>query len=53
MLQRNPGITIPEIAAELGLTARAIKKNIAAMKASGVVKRIGPAKGGRWEIVEQ
>ena len=52
MLQRNPGITIPEIAAELGLTTRAVKKNIASMKAAGAIKRIGPAKGGHWEVVE-
>jgi ATP-dependent DNA helicase RecG len=44
------GITIAELAAALGLTDRAVKKQIANLKASGRIRRVGPDKGGHWEV---
>jgi ATP-dependent DNA helicase RecG len=40
-----------EIAKVLGLTPRAVEKQISALKAAGRLRRLGPAKGGRWEVV--
>jgi ATP-dependent DNA helicase RecG len=40
-----------EIAEILGLTPRAVEKQIGALKAAGRLRRLGPAKGGRWEVV--
>lgn len=39
-----------EIAAALGLTSRAVEKQIAALKAAGCLRRVGPDKGGRWKF---
>jgi ATP-dependent DNA helicase RecG len=52
ILKQNPETTIAELAELLSITDRAIKKNLTTLKKSGAIKRIGPDKGGRWEVVE-
>ena len=52
LMRRNPEITIAGLALALGVTDRAIKKQIEKLKAQGHVRRIGPDKGGHWEVVE-
>jgi ATP-dependent DNA helicase RecG len=49
MLER-PEITIPELAQRLKRTERTIERLINQLKADEVVRRIGPAKGGHWEV---
>jgi len=53
MMQANDKITISEIAETIGLTSRAIEKQIAMLKEDGVIRRIGPDKGGHWEICKK
>ena len=50
LIRQNPQISIPEIAAALHLTTRAPEKNIKKLKQKRLLKRIGPAKGGHWEV---
>jgi len=52
MMKENPETTIPMMAESLRLTTRAVEKNVARLQAKGVVKRIGPDKGGHWEVIE-
>ena len=40
------------ISQKLRLPRRTIEDAVARLKSKGVLKRIGPDKGGRWEIVE-
>ena len=51
MMKENPEITIPMMAESLRLTTRAVEKNVARLQAKGVVKRIGPDKGGHWKVL--
>ena len=51
-LRANPEITIAELVTALALTDRAIKKQLEKLKSSGQVLRVGPDKGGHWEVVE-
>jgi len=37
----------------LGISDTAVDKNIATLKKKGLLRRVGPARGGHWEIVEQ
>jgi ATP-dependent DNA helicase RecG len=37
----------------VGISQRKIKENIAKLKERGYLKRIGPAKGGHWEIIQE
>jgi ATP-dependent DNA helicase RecG len=47
LLQRhNPYLSARELSAHVGISSRKIEQNIAKLKKSGILKRIGPAKGG-------
>ena len=52
ILSTSVYITIPQIAEQLGLNARGIAKHIKNLQDEGIIKRIGPDKGGHWEIIE-
>lgn len=45
-------MTIPELATELKVTARVMEKQNARLRDEERFRRIGPAKGGRWEMLE-
>ena len=53
IILNSPDITIPQIAEQLGLNARGIAKHIKNLQNEGIIKRIGPDKGGHWEVVEE
>jgi ATP-dependent DNA helicase RecG len=53
LMAKNAKTTIPELAEMIGITTTAIENHIRILKNNGVVKRIGPAKGGYWEVVER
>ncbi len=50
-MRRNPYISAPEIAKIINISERKTETNIAKLKKMNLIKRIGPAKGGYWEIV--
>ena len=50
-IRNNPNITLSEIAEKIGVSRRWIATNIKHLQDTGVVKRIGPNKGGHWEII--
>lgn len=52
MILSNPYTTIKDMADTLHITDRAVKKNINNLKTEGLLKRIGPDKGGYWEAVK-
>ena len=52
IISDNKFISARELAQELDLSQRAIEKNLAFLKKEGKLKRIGPAKGGYWEITK-
>jgi len=45
-------ISAKQIAARLGLSARAIEKHIAQLKDQGKLERVGAAKGGYWKVLD-
>jgi ATP-dependent DNA helicase RecG len=38
------------LSAEIGITTRAIEKQIAKLKSEKKIERIGPLKGGYWKV---
>ncbi len=48
---QNTHVTIAEIAVRIGISDRKTKANIAKLKAKGLIRRIGPDKGGHWEVL--
>ena len=53
LIKSNPRITQKEMAKETGLSRRGIEKNISILKKEGKINRIGPAKGGHWEVIDR
>ena len=53
LIKTNPNIIQKELAIKTGLSRRGVEKNISILKRDGKIKRIGPAKGGHWEIIEK
>ena len=49
----NPHITALELAGVVGISERKIKENIRKLKQKGMLRRIGAARGGYWEVVEK
>ena len=47
----TPDITLSEMANRLGMTRNGVDKNIRKLKDQGIICRVGPDKGGHWEIV--
>ena len=52
MIKKDPQITAPQIAMELGISTRGVEKNLRQLRETGTLKRVGsPTFGGYWEIV--
>ncbi len=52
LLKEQPHLTLAGMVAALGITRSTIQKHLANLKASGRLRRIGPDKGGHWEVVK-
>lgn len=53
LINNNSRITAKTIVEILGISLRAVEKQIAKLQQQGILKRIGPAKGGYWTIIEK
>jgi len=51
LMTETPAITKQEIAEALGLSLAGIEKVIRTLKQQGLLRRIGPDKGGHWEVL--
>lgn len=51
ILQENPKLTRQELAQMIGITQDGVKWNLDKLKKENKIKRIGPDKGGHWEII--
>jgi len=52
LIRENPKITMKEMEKTTGLSRRGIEWNIAKLKKEGKIKRIGPDRGGYWDVIE-
>jgi len=52
LLKSEPGLAAREVAERLEITPRAVEKQIANLRKDGRLRRIGPARGGRWEVLD-
>jgi predicted HTH transcriptional regulator len=51
LIMVNNKVSSAELSVAIGISSRAVEKQLKALKDKGVLKRRGPAKGGSWEIV--
>ena len=52
LILQNPQITINELMQNANLSESGVKKVLRTLKSQNLIRRIGPDKGGHWEIVE-
>lgn len=52
LMQEKPAITIPELARRMKRTERTVERQITRLKADEIIGRIGPTKGGHWEVLK-
>ena len=51
LMRENPTVTIPEIAAKADRLERTIEKLVRNLREREIIGRVGPAKGGHWEVL--
>ena len=52
LIQQNPQMTTTELTETLGITMKGIEWQITQLKKRGFLRRIGPKKGGHWEVLK-
>ena len=50
LMAAQPKISAMRIAEELRISSRGVQKNISELKKRGLIERVGPAKGGHWQV---
>ena len=53
LILSNPQITSRAIAKELDMALSGIAKHLHNLQATGRIRRVGPQKGGHWEVIEK
>ena len=51
LMKDNPYITTQEIADQIGIIRRGVAKHIKKLQEKGIIRRVGPDKGGHWEVI--
>ena len=52
LIGNNPKISIQEIAEDMEISNTTVDKHVKKLKEMGIIQRIGPAKGGYWEVLK-
>ena len=53
LIKDNSAISKKELSHKIGISTTAIDKNISQLKKKGLLRRVGPDKGGHWEIIKR
>ena len=51
LISASPDITLSEMASQLDMSRNGVDKNIRKLKEQGIIRRVGPDKGGHWEVI--
>jgi len=51
LLRKQPEMSFQQLAAKLGKSESAIKRAVRVLRETGRLKRIGPDKGGHWQVI--
>ena len=49
--RKNPNATAQSISKEINIASRNVQEHLRKLQEQGVIRRIGPDKGGHWEII--
>ena len=51
IIWKNPNTTAQSISKEINIASRNVQEHLRKLQEQGVIRRIGPDKGGHWEII--
>ena len=52
IIRNNPTVTQLELSNMLQISTKAIEKHIKNLREDGIIRRVGPDKGGHWEVTD-
>jgi len=52
LISNNKFVSIPELSTKIKISTTAIENNLAKLKQKRILRRVGSAKGGYWEIIK-
>ena len=50
-IRKKPFVTASELSEILGISLRNTQENMRKLRESGLIRRIGPDRGGHWEVI--
>jgi predicted HTH transcriptional regulator len=53
LLLQDGSLSAASLAGHIGITAKAVEKQLARLKAEGLIRRVGPDKGGYWQVLKE
>ena len=53
VVSSNPYVTQSDIARTIGISLVHVNKNMKKLQDLGIIRRVGPDKGGHWEVIEK
>ena len=53
LISRYGALTRTQLADKTHLTEDSVKWNLNQLRKTGIIRRVGPNKGGHWEIIEK
>jgi ATP-dependent DNA helicase RecG len=51
-LKEQPSISIRALAVQCQMSIHGVQHHVNKLKDAGVIRHVGPTKGGRWEVLE-
>jgi len=51
-LKDDQTMSLPKMAEAIGLSVAGVRKVLDRLRTSGRIRRIGPDKGGHWEVID-
>jgi len=52
LLRQDGDLSAASLAAQIGISSRAVEKHLSNLRKTGRLRRIGPDKGGHWEVLK-
>ena len=52
VIRENNAVSLKELAQKIGVASKTIQRDLGRLKSENVIRRIGPDKGGYWQIMK-
>jgi len=53
IIRENPNITVGQLMSILSMSDAGVRKIMRQLKSDGLIRRVGPDKGGHWEVIDK